>query len=132
MPRKARRFLALFAAAGALIAVSAPAIANTTYSSYSTTVGFGVRPYGYSDYQTKAVGGATGTLKSSNVGGSYVLSARTNSSKRVGTWTGYTVSDGTKHELLNSHTAGEKVRLQLKNRPQTTVSVQASGTWRAY
>jgi len=104
--------------------------ADTSTAAYSTTVG-AVGGYGYTAFQTKTRNGQAADVYSSSVGGSYVLSARTNSTSTLGTWTGYVVSDGTTHVLYNSQPAGTQVRAQFRNRPQTPVSVQASGTWRS-
>lgn len=104
--------------------------AGTTFAAYSTTVAsFG--GYGYTAYQTKAQAGTAADLRSTNVGGSYQVSARTNSPSGVGTWTGYVVDDGTNHYLYNSLAPGTSVRAQFTNRPQTTVSVQVDGSWRS-
>jgi hypothetical protein len=103
--------------------------AGTSWESYSTTVA-ATGGYGYTAYQTKAASGAA-EVSSSSVGGNKQVSARTNSSKSVGTWTGYVVDDGTSHTLNNSHAAGESVRGQFRNRPQTVVQVQVSGSFKS-
>lgn len=105
-------------------------VSGTTNQNYSTTVA-SLGGYGYTAFQTKAITGTAGYLGSGTVGGSYVVSARTNSPSGVGTWTGYVVSDGTTHYLYNSLVKGADVRAQFRNRPQTTVQVQVSGYWRS-
>lgn len=120
---------------GATVAVlivglgSSAAWAGTSWVSYSTTVA-ATGGYGYTAYQTKANSGSA-ELSSSSVGGNKQVSARTNSPKSVGTWTGYNVANNTSHTLLNSHAAGESVRAQFKNRPQTVVQVQVSGSFKS-
>lgn len=111
---------------------SGTAWAGTNLTSYNTTVA-GVGGFGYTGQQTKATHGATGLLISSTVGGNYEVSARMHSltTGNYGTWTGYVVTDGSSHNLLNHHANGDKVRVQFKNRPQTSVSVQVSGMWKS-
>ena len=104
--------------------------AGTSFSPYSTTVAsFG--GYGYTAFQSNAFAGQAARLESSNVGRSYVVSARTNSPSGVGTWTGYVVDDGTIHDLYNTLASNTDVRAQFRNRPQTTVQVQVDGRWRS-
>jgi len=102
----------------------------STYSTYSTTVP-ALGGYGYTAYQTKTGAGVAADLESSNVGGDYVVSARTNSPYGTGDWTGYVVDDGTTHKLTNSTASGSNIRAQFRNRPQTLVSVQVDGRWRS-
>ncbi len=129
MIRKRGMGVAIVVAVGLAFGGTA-AWAGTTYSTYSTTVA-SVGGYGYTAYQTKATSGAAANLQSSNVGGSYQVSARTNSPYNVGTWTGYVVDDGTNHNLQNPTASGSNIRAQFKNRPQTVVSVQVDGRWRS-
>lgn len=129
MKNKRRAAVSLLAAS-TLILSGVSAWAGTSYSSYSTTVAsFG--GYGYTAYQTKANANSAADLSSTVVGANYVLSARTNSTEGVGTWTGYVVNDNTTHKLANSLRKGASVQAQFKNRPQTAVAVQASGSWRS-
>jgi len=124
------RIATVVALAAALAFGGTSAWAGTTNQNYSTTVA-SLGGYGYTAFQTKAITGTAGYLGSGTVGGSYVVSARTNSPSGVGTWTGYVVSDGTTHYLYNSLVKGADVRAQFRNRPQTTVQVQVSGYWRS-
>jgi len=106
--------------------------AGTNLTTYNTTVAsFG--GFGYTGQQTKAIHGATGLLISGSVGGGYEVSARMHSvtAGTYGTWTGYEVETGSSHNLLNHIANGDKVRVQFKNRPQTRVQVQVSGSWKS-
>ena len=126
-----RRTAMIAVALGLGIAFGATsAWAGTSFTTYSTTVG-AFNGYGYTSYQTKTNANTPADLQSSNVGGSYQVSARTNSPFGTGTWTGYVVDDGTNHSLQNSLASGSNVRAQFRNRPQTPVQVQVDGQWRS-
>lgn len=101
--------------------------AGTDNESYSTTVG-NLGGYGYTGYQEKEISGTAGYGHSSNVGGSYSVSARMSSG---GSWTGYVIHDDQNYYLYNSVNAGTDVRIQFKNSYTTPVDVQVSGYWRS-
>ena len=105
--------------------------AGTSYDRYNTTVGR-FNGAGYSQYQTKAVGGANGFISSASVGGSYTVDARMNSSKGNGAWL-RSVNDGTKAGLPGNakQTAGTSVRVQFSNDLLTPVNVQVEGYWKS-
>lgn len=113
----------------ALLVGASSAWAGTSYVAYSTTVA-AAGGYGYTAYQTKDSYGDA-NLSSTSVGGNKQVSARTNSPQRTGTWTGYDVQSNSTHVLKNEHPAGEAVRAQFRNRPQTVVQVQVSGSWKS-
>ena len=72
------RIATVVALAAALAFGGTSAWAGTTNQNYSTTVA-SLGGYGYTAFQTKAITGTAGYLGSGTVGGSYVVSARTNS-----------------------------------------------------
>lgn len=104
----------------------------TSYSSYDLTI-VSNGGYAYTSYnQTKSETGKQGNIRSTNVGGGYKVDARMQSSGSNGAWA-YNVTDNDNRQLIatTSHTKGTSMRLNLKNKVATPVSVQAYGNWRS-
>lgn len=129
--KKMRKGIVLGLVALLILAMTGAAYAGTTSVSYSTTVGR-IGGSGYTSYQTKTTKGASGSLSSTGTGG-YVLKARmVDSDGDAGEWTSdFTDSASRTLSSNDYHTAGESVRVQLKNKYVTTVQVQATGSWKS-
>ena len=90
-------------------------MAGTSYTSYNTTVGR-FNGNGYSQYQTKAIGGANGYILSGVVGANYTVDVRMNCSKGNASW--LRDLDDNQSKYLPGYykqTAGESIRLQFSN-----------------
>ena len=117
------------AVAGAMLLGGAgAALAGTTESSYSTTVGK-FNGNGYTAYQTKAGTGTAGKLWTESVGADYKVDARMNSTTSNGSWA--RMGDRTYADLFNSVRAGQQARVLFNNDSTTRVDVQVSGVWRS-
>ena len=129
MHKGVRRSLATAVGAALIGAVGiGVAWAGTTNVAYSTTVA----PFngsGYSDYQSQSTAGASGQLHSTSVGGSYVVDARMDGPSDS-SWVRNVTDNDSRVLTGNDNAAGARVRLQLSNDLGTTVSVQATGSWR--
>ena len=115
----------------AVMMFSTVAWAGTSYSGYNTTVGR-FNGSGYSGYQTKSIAGANGYIKSTKVGGDYVVDVRMNSSAGNGAWL-RNVGDNTSDYVPGKSTQlnGTSVRLEFSNDITTPVNTQVEGTWKS-
>lgn len=111
--------------------VTTAAVAGTSYSNYNTTVGR-LNGNGYTGYQAKNKAGANGYIKSTNVGGNYVVDARMNSSSGNGSWV--RDLDDCENRSLPGNAKMKKgcsVRTQFSNDLNTPVAVQVTGSWKS-
>lgn len=118
--------------AGAVLATGAGlAVAGTSYSNFSTTVGK-FNGNGYTGNQTKSGSGTVANVTTSSVGGSYVVDARVQRSNGSdsGAWS-RNLSDGSSRSLTNGIPSGASTRVQFSNDILTRVDVQVSGRWRS-
>ncbi|MFT4167230.1 MAG: hypothetical protein QM650_18500 [Microlunatus sp.] len=118
--------------AGALLASGAGlAVAGTSYSNFSTTVGK-LNGNGYTGTQTKSGTGTNGNITTSQVGGSYQVDARLQKSNgsSSGSWK-KNLDDGDSASLPNSISSGSSTRVNLNNDLTTPVDVQVTGKWRS-
>lgn len=104
---------------------------GTVFQYYNTSVG-AFNGNGYTDYQTKSIGGANGHINSYTVGGSYVVSVRMTNSNASAAWV-RGVDSRQSYELPghHKHLSNHFVRLQFSNGWVTPVSVQVTGDWRS-
>lgn len=111
--------------------MTSAAMAGTSYSKYNTTVGR-FNGNGYTSYQTKATAGANGYIKSTNVGGNYVVDVRMTSSSGNGSWV-RDLDDQDNRSLPGSSKMKKNcsVRAQFSNDWNTPVAVQVAGTWKS-
>lgn len=111
--------------------MTSAAMAGTSYSKYNTTVGR-FNGNGYTDYQTKATSGANGYIKSTKVGGDYVVDVRMNSSSGNGSWV-RDLDDNDNRSLSGSAKMkkGCSVRAHFSNDWNTPVAVQVIGQWKS-
>jgi len=115
-----------------LVLGSTTVAAGNLFSNYSTTVG-SFNGNGYTGYQDKATDGANGELRSTTVGGDYVVDARMiESNGTAGSWT-RNVDDNRDYALDGhvNHLVDDSVRIQFSNDWNTPVNVQVSGRWRS-
>ncbi|MBD7965096.1 hypothetical protein [Fictibacillus norfolkensis] len=115
------------------IAAAVSVSAGTTYSSYSTTVG-AFNGDGYTSYsQTKTTSGANGYVKSSTVGGNYVVDVRMQDAQgNSGDWArNLGDGDGLVLDGHINHIKGDAMRLHFSNDFDTSVNVQVSGSWKS-
>lgn len=116
-----------------VLAFGSSTFAGTRYEGYTTVVGK-VNGSGYSLNQEKKYTGQAGNLRSSSVGGKYVVDARMMlaSGKSKGAWI-RNVNDGTNSALpaTKAMTAGSLVKVQFSNDITTPVNVQVIGKWRS-
>ncbi|MCM3732977.1 hypothetical protein M3196_15085 [Fictibacillus nanhaiensis] len=115
------------------LATSASVYAGTSYTSYSTTVG-DTNGSGYTGYdQTKSTSGANGYIKSTSVGGDYVVDVRMLDAQGNGGDWDRNIDDGTNSALDGhvNHIKDDKMRLQFSNDWNTPVDVQVTGSWKS-
>lgn len=127
-----KKMLKAVAVAGAAVMlIGTTAFAGENYSTYNTTVGK-INGNGYSGYQTKAISGANGYIRSTSVGGDYQVDVRMNGANGNGAWL-RNVDDGTNAEIPGNskQKKDDSVRLQFSNDLTTTVDVQVSGSWKS-
>lgn len=112
-----------------VMAIASTAMAGTSYSKYNTTVGK-LNGNGYTGYQTKSTAGANGYIKSTNVGGNYVVDARMSSSSGNGSWV-RNLDDNENRSLPGSAKMkkGCSVRTHFSTDWDTPVAVQVRGQW---
>lgn len=115
----------------AVMMFSTVAWAGTSYSTYSTTVGR-FNGSGYTAYQTKSIAGANGYIKSTKVGGDYVVDVRMVSPSGNGSWL-RDVDDTTSAYVpgKSSQLDGCQVRLEFSNDITTPVNTQVEGSWKS-
>jgi hypothetical protein len=115
------------------IAAAVSVSAGTTYSNYSTTVG-AFNGSGYTGYsQTKTSSGANGYIKSSTVGGNYVVDVRMQDAQgNSGDWL-RNLGDNDDRAIDGhiNHIKGDDMRLHFSNDFDTSVNVQVSGQWKS-
>lgn len=127
--KKIVKFIGVTGVAIALIGSSA--IAGSSYEEYDVRVGR-FNGSGLSPEQTKSTAGADGYIKSSEVGGSYVVDVRMKSEDGNGGWL-RNVSDGTQDALpgTSKQKKGCTVYAQFSNDITTPVVVQVEGEWKS-
>ena len=115
----------------AIMMLTATAMAGNTYSNYNTTVGR-LNGNGYTPYQTKSTSGANGYIKSTTVGGKYLVDVRMNSSSGNGKWV-RDLDDQDNRSLPGSAKMKSVcyVRAQFSNDLTTPVAVQVAGQWKS-
>ncbi|RBP04504.1 hypothetical protein, partial [Rossellomorea aquimaris] len=97
---------------------------------YNTKVSYDIYPNrgGYSNYQTKAKGGAYATLISRSVGGSYTVDARETGHSGPASWR-RDVTDSKTYSLPSIQSAGYDAIVQFSNDLNTPVNVRVTGSW---
>lgn len=115
----------------AVMTLGTAAYAGTSYESYNTTVGK-FNGNGYTDYQKKSTAGIDGYIKSTKVGGSYVVDVRMNSSAGNGSWArGLDDNDERSLPGNSKMKKNDNIRVQFSNDWNTPVAVQVAGTWKS-
>ncbi|WP_352403399.1 hypothetical protein [Kandleria vitulina] len=111
--------------------MTSAAMAGSSYSKYNTTVGR-FNGNGYTGYQKKSISGANGNIRSTNVGGDYVVDVRMSSSSGNGSWV-RNLDDKDNRSLSGSSKMkkGCSVRAHFSNDWNTPVSVQVTGSWKS-
>lgn len=115
----------------AVMMLATTAMAGNKYSNYNTTVGR-LNGNGYTAYQTKKTSGANGYIKSTTVGGKYLVDVRMNSSSGNGSWV-RDLDDKDNRSLPGNSKmkSGCDVRAQFSNDLNTPVAVQVTGKWKS-
>ncbi|WP_243388160.1 hypothetical protein [Bacillus kexueae] len=128
-----KKKLITLAVGAAVMASSFNVYASTSWKSYSTTVGK-YNGSGYTGYDhVKSSSGANGQVKSSSVGGDYVVDVRMQDAQgNSGDWA-RNLGDNETLTLdgHKNHIKGDSMRLHFSNDWNTPVNVQVSGTWRS-
>lgn len=115
----------------AVMMMTSAAVAGSSYSHYNTTIGK-FNGNGYTGYQTKNTAGANGYIKSTKVGGDYVVDVRMNGPSGNGSWV-RNLDDKDNRSLPGSAKMkkGCLVRAQFSNDWNTPVAVQVVGQWKS-
>lgn len=127
-----KKTLATTLGAGLILVVGAgAAMAGNTFTGYDTTVGR-VNGNGYSGSQTKASTDDSGDINSSDVGGSYKVDARMESTGGTSLGSSWVrLGDGTSARLPNFFVSGTSVRVHFSNDTSTLVNVRVRGNWKS-